>query len=156
MHDSGIGIAPDMQPRLFTRFTQVNASSTSEYQGSGLGLAIVKQLCQLMGGEVALTSTLGQGSVFSCDLPLAEVAQTVPVPVPSRAKPSQARILIAENNPINQLVAQAVLEQIGYAQVTVVDNGQEAVNAVSHARTRRLWRHVSKLGRAVACCLSSR
>ncbi len=127
VHDSGIGIAADMQPRLFTRFTQVNASSTSEYGGSGLGLAIVKQLCEHLGGKVVLASTLGQGSVFSCDLPFAEVAQTVPVPVPVL---SQARILMAEDNPINQIVAQAVLEQIGCAQVTVVDNGQEAVNAV--------------------------
>ena len=135
VHDSGIGIAPEMQPSLFTRFTQVNGSSTSENRGSGLGLAIVKQLCEHLGGEVALASTPGQGSVFSCDLPFAEVTQTVPVPVPVSvpvAGPvlSQARILLAEDNPTNQLLAQALLEQIGYAQVTVVGNGQEAVNAV--------------------------
>ena len=131
VHDSGIGIAADLQPRLFTRFTQADSSSTSQYGGSGLGLAIVKQLCEHLGGEVALTSTPGQGSVFSCDIPFTEVAQTVPVPVPVPVPVlSPTRILMAEDNPINQMVARAQLQSLGYANVTVVDNGQEAVNAV--------------------------
>ena len=131
VHDSGIGIAPDMQPRLFTRFTQVDSSSTSEYGGSGLGLAIVKQLCEHLGGAVALASTPGQGSVFSCDLPFAEVEQAVPVPVPVPVPVlRQTRILMVEDNPINQIVARAQLQTLGYADVTAVDNGQEAVDAV--------------------------
>ncbi len=141
VHDTGIGIAPDIQQKLFTRFTQADSSTTREFGGSGLGLAIVKQLCGHLGGEVKLSSTPGQGSVISCELTFVEasplaLAQPATSPTPDlRAQRPQAlthtvKILVAEDNPINQVVAQALLQQIGYPQVTLVENGQEAVNAV--------------------------
>ena len=149
VHDSGIGIAPEVQQKLFTRFTQADSSTTREFGGSGLGLAIVKQLCEHLGGSVLLSSTPGQGSVFICELRFAQDLQavcnaSVAVTTPTiehdhRAVATQVqtptlehshKILIAEDNPINQMVAQALLQQIGYTQVTVVENGQEAVNAV--------------------------
>lgn len=149
VHDTGIGIAPEVQQKLFTRFTQADSSTTREFGGSGLGLAIVKQLCEHLGGEVRLSSTPGQGSVFSCELHFTQDTQaghdtSLPVtpPAPERALRATAphiqtpvlehrnKILVAEDNPINQIVAQAMLQQIGYAHVTIVENGQEAVNAV--------------------------
>ena len=141
VRDSGIGIAPEAQERLFTRFVQADSSITQNYGGTGLGLAIVKQLAEHLGGGVALTSVPGQGSVFSCDIPFNEVA-SVPLPLAQtlatsstalqgarKAESSQAKILVAEDNPINQLVLIELTKQLGYHHVTVVDNGQEAVDA---------------------------
>ena len=142
VHDTGIGIAPEVQEKLFTRFTQADSSTTREFGGSGLGLAIVKQLCEHLGGEVKLSSTPGQGSVFSCELRFTQAEPDEAAPEPEsvrerRAAAPQAqapvhnsKILVVEDNPINQVVAQALLQQIGYTHITVVENGQEAVNAV--------------------------
>jgi PAS domain S-box-containing protein len=141
VHDTGIGIAPDEQKKLFTRFSQVNSSTTSEYSGSGLGLAIVRQLCERMDGTVKLVSTPNHGSIFSCELRFTQAVPTTvdPVtPAPEREYMSPAtqahtyksRILVAEDNPINQVVAQALLQQMGYTNITMVENGQEAVEAV--------------------------
>lgn len=135
VHDTGIGIAPEVQEKLFTRFTQADSSTTREFGGSGLGLAIVKQLCEHLGGEVKLSSTPGQGSVFSCEL---RFTRAEPEPARERrtaapqaqAQAYNSKILVVEDNPINQVVAQALLQQIGYIHVTVVENGQDAVNAV--------------------------
>ena len=139
VHDTGIGIAPDVQQRLFTRFTQANSSTTREYGGSGLGLAIVKQLCEHLGGTVSLASVQSEGSVFTCDLAFATTepsttASIAPEHFEPHATPtktvSQANILVAEDNPINQIVARALLQQIGFENITVVENGQQAVEAV--------------------------
>ncbi len=149
VHDTGVGITPEVQKKLFTRFTQADSSTTREFGGSGLGLAIVKQLCEHLGGKVMLSSTPGQGSVFSCELQFTLIDQpagapnllaTTVSPVPELRAPASnlqtqalentSKILMAEDNPINQIVAQALLQQIGYSNVTVVDNGQAAVIAV--------------------------
>ncbi len=146
VHDTGIGISPEVQEKLFTRFTQADSSTTREFGGSGLGLAIVRQLCEHLGGSVLLSSTPGQGSVFSCELRFTQDDQAgsnTPLPIPpspSRERRAAApntdalthagKILVVEDNPINQIVAQALLQQIGYTHITLVDNGQEAVNAV--------------------------
>jgi signal transduction histidine kinase/CheY-like chemotaxis protein len=141
VRDSGIGIAPEVQKRVFTRFVQADSAITQNYGGTGLGLAIVKQLAEHLGGAVALTSVPGQGSVFSCDIPFNEVAPlspslAVPATAPQgelQAESSPARILVAEDNPINQLVVLELAKRIGYHDITVVDNGQEAVEAVQNA-----------------------
>jgi PAS domain S-box-containing protein len=141
VRDSGIGIAPEVQNRLFTRFVQADSGTTQNYGGTGLGLAIVKQLAEHLGGGVALSSVPGQGSVFSCDIPFNEVAPlstSLAVTATAsqgelQAESNQARILVAEDNPINQLVVLELAKRIGYHDITVVDNGQEAVEAVQNA-----------------------
>jgi PAS domain S-box-containing protein len=128
--DTGIGISQEDQARLFTRFTQVDDSRARRYQGSGLGLAISRQLAQLMGGDITLWSEPGRGSRFTVSVPLRAVmpAQDVAQPAAQRVART-ARLLIAEDNEVNQLVARRLLQSLGYADITIVANGREAVQA---------------------------
>ncbi|MDB5897689.1 MAG: barA 12 [Ramlibacter sp.] len=136
VYDTGIGIPFDLQRRLFTRFTQADSSTARTYGGTGLGLAIVKQLCEMMGGTVLLQSEPGRGSSFRCELPLKTALR--PVAPTSAAAPLQAqrpgyptRVLVAEDNATNQVVVRGLLAQAGYADVTVVEDGQQALDAVA-------------------------
>jgi PAS domain S-box-containing protein len=140
--DTGIGIAPEVQRRLFRRFTQGASDTARRFGGSGLGLTICKQLVALMGGRIALASTPGKGSVFSFDVALAPVAQSgrppatlLPVPAataPRVAAQARGRILLAEDGEANQLVAAAILRKAGYA-VDLARDGEEAVGAARTA-----------------------
>ena len=140
--DTGIGIAPEVQRRLFQRFAQGAADTARRFGGSGLGLMICKQLVGLMGGKVALTSTPGKGSTFTFDIALDPVAESgrppatlLPTPeavaarVPAGAR---GRILLAEDGEANQLVAAAILRKAGYA-VDLARDGEEAVGAARTA-----------------------
>ena len=139
--DTGIGIPPEVQRRLFRRFTQGAADTARRFGGSGLGLMICKQLVGLMGGKVSIASTPGKGSVFSFDIPLATVAESgrppatlLPAPaasVPRRGGGARGRILLAEDGEANQLVAAAILRKAGYA----VDLARDGEEAVGMART---------------------
>jgi CheY-like chemotaxis protein len=145
--DTGIGIPANLQDILFSPFTQVDGSTTRKYGGTGLGLAISKQLVELMRGEIGLESEEGIGSTFwftvvfekqlarigSAEV-LAEIegegAECVATrPAISQSFKRKIRILVAEDNPVNQKVAQALLRKMGL-QADVVANGQEAVNAL--------------------------
>jgi CheY-like chemotaxis protein/HPt (histidine-containing phosphotransfer) domain-containing protein len=130
--DTGIGISAADQARLFTRFTQVDTSASRSHQGTGLGLAISRQLAQLMGGEVTLVSRENEGSCFTLEIPL-RVATAPRVVEASRttAPRTDARILVAEDNEVNRLVALRMLASLGFASVVAVSNGQEAVDACS-------------------------
>lgn len=140
VYDTGIGIPPETQRQLFMRFAQADSSTTRRYGGNGLGLAIVKQLCEQMGGTVLLQSEPGRGASFRCELPLPAVGLAPPAPpdaapgAPEQARAQVAarldRVLLAEDNPTNQLVVKGVLAQAGYYDVTVVDDGEQAVAAV--------------------------
>jgi len=128
--DTGIGIAQADQARLFTRFTQVGAATGRTQAGSGLGLAISRQLAQLMGGDIALASLAGRGSTFTLRIPLHEArAPAAPPATAAHAVPSGVRILLAEDNEVNQLVAQRLLARLGYTEVTPVFTGRAAVDA---------------------------
>jgi signal transduction histidine kinase len=128
--DTGIGIEPADQARLFRSFTQVDASTTRKYGGTGLGLAITRQLVHLMGGTVGLSSEPGKGSVFWFEVPL-EVGQ---VPDPVLPRPTWdfhgRRVLLAEDNKVNQLVALEILKK-ARVDLEVVGDGCQAVDAVA-------------------------
>ena len=135
VHDTGIGIPREVQEGLFQRFFQADSSTTREYGGTGLGLAIVKQLCEQMGGSVRLQSDAGCGASFRCVLPFAPAAKRAAAPaaqhVPRTAPaPRPQRILVAEDNGTNQIVVKGMLKLVGYADVTLVEDGQQVLDAV--------------------------
>jgi signal transduction histidine kinase/ActR/RegA family two-component response regulator len=147
--DTGIGIPAIQQDILFSPFTQMDSSTMRRYGGTGLGLAISKQLVELMGGKIGLESKEGKGSTFwftavfekqpagsgSTDEMSAKIREEramercVAVPTISENGNRKIRILVAEDNTINQKVAQAMLKKMGL-RADVVADGQEAVNAL--------------------------
>jgi signal transduction histidine kinase/ActR/RegA family two-component response regulator len=164
VNDSGIGIPPDEQGRLFDTFTQVDESNTRKYGGTGLGLAISKQLVELLGGEIGLESEAGKGSkfwftaAFGKSAKLAAKAPSRPAPAarltalksqtgtaqptegatqtptqPSSALTASMRILLAEDNEINQRITLRLLQKLGLAADAVV-NGREAVEALERRK----------------------
>jgi CheY-like chemotaxis protein len=135
VHDTGIGIAAEALPKLFNKFSQVDESNTRRFGGTGLGLAISRELAQLMGGDIEVQSTPGQGSVFRVTLPLQRVgdapAKRAEAAVSTAAAPSvhdrPIRILAAEDNLTNQKVLAALLGPMG-VELTLVGDGQSAVD----------------------------
>jgi len=137
VHDTGIGIPVEAQQKLFEKFTHVDSSTTRRYGGTGLGLAISKQLAHLMGGSVGVTSAPDCGSNFWIELVLpksADVpAETKPVENPrAPSAPLAARVLLAEDNAVNQLLVVRSLAKLGVS-VDVASNGVEAVRKWQHA-----------------------
>lgn len=135
--DSGIGISDEDKNKLFIRFSQVDSSDTRKYGGSGLGLVITKQIVELMGGSITVQSKEGLGSTFIVEVPLKlikaadveveESAATEEEPaVFSLAGRSRARILVAEDEPVNQQVIGKLLGMAGYSY-DIAENGEKAV-----------------------------
>ncbi|EIZ1547798.1 response regulator [Vibrio parahaemolyticus] len=127
--DTGIGIAPDKQGRVFNSFEQADSSTTRRFGGTGLGLAIVKKLTELMGGSITLKSVEGVGTLFIVTLPIPwnESEKPSPQHTPVQTRSTQnLRILLAEDNRVNALVAKGFCEKLGHA-VDVAENGLVAV-----------------------------
>jgi signal transduction histidine kinase/CheY-like chemotaxis protein/ligand-binding sensor domain-containing protein len=137
--DTGIGISQEALARLFRSFTQADSSTTRKYGGTGLGLAISKRLVEMMGGEIGVDSELGRGSTFWFTVDLAivpwEAPRSAPAPIettlmaPSPQSRQRGRLLLAEDNVINQKVALNLLARLGYS-VDLAQNGEEAVEMV--------------------------
>jgi PAS domain S-box-containing protein len=135
VQDEGIGIAPENQARIFSGFTQAEASTSRRYGGTGLGLAISQRLIEMMGGKLELQSALGQGSRFYFTLSLDLAPESHPTPpdstaVLSAAAPSSLagiRVLVAEDNFVNQQIASELLTGEG-AVVELANHGQEALD----------------------------
>ena len=133
IQDTGIGIPAEKQPLLFQSFQQMESSTARKYGGTGLGLAISKQLVKLMQGTIGAQSTEGKGSCFWFEIPY-QVA-TAPshqqmdtrAITPAAPLTTTCRILLAEDNLINQIIAQAMLEALGLNHVDTVENGKQAI-----------------------------
>jgi two-component system, sensor histidine kinase len=133
--DTGIGIPRQDQKHIFEAFYQADSSTSRKYGGTGLGLAITRQLVELMGGELGLVSEPGQGTTFWFKVRLQKApSQERPaaLPAPREATPitCNARILLAEDNPVNLEVARGMLENLG-CKVEAVSNGREALAALA-------------------------
>ncbi len=131
--DSGIGMTSEQIARLFQPFTQADISTTRKYGGTGLGLVIAKLLVEMMGGNITVTSTPGKGSTFTFTLPFPKVIGTADeashalAATPPATNLSGVRVLLVEDNEINQEIAVALLEDLGII-VARAWNGQEAVD----------------------------
>jgi PAS domain S-box-containing protein len=130
--DTGIGIPAEQQPELFERFAQANRVFSQKYGGTGLGLVICKRLVELMGGSISIASEPGRGSTFSLTVPLLEAIVPTPAPLPEAeaASTEAARILVAEDIYINQLLTATILRAAGHS-VDVVEDGAAALAAVN-------------------------
>ena len=131
VHDSGIGISPERLEHMFDAFQQADSSISRRYGGTGLGLPIARTLAERMGGTLRAESQEGQGSTFTLEVPLPFTTQAV-APFPGPLHKSDAgggqRVLLVEDNPVNQTVIEAMLRSLGY-QVSLVGDGLEAVRS---------------------------
>ena len=132
VRDTGVGIAPEALARLFQPFVQADASTTRRFGGTGLGLAICRRLVDAMGGEIGVESAPGRGSTFWFTVPLAAAPDAAPVrartPVVVHLRP--LRVLVAEDNAVNQRVVNAILARQGH-HVTLVADGRAALDALA-------------------------
>ena len=143
VRDTGIGIASEQQSRLFQSFVQGDGSSTRKYGGTGLGLAISRQLVEMMGGQIGVQSQPGRGSLFwftavfqrqeALHPEQAQAASSrLPMPEPNR-QAAPCRLLLAEDNPVNQKIALRMLERAGY-RADAVSDGKHALAALAQAQ----------------------
>jgi signal transduction histidine kinase len=137
VRDSGIGLSEESRLKLFQPFTQADSSTTRKFGGTGLGLAICRRLVELMGGTIEVASTEGKGSTFSFDVHMDRRPASGGVKAAKRPNPSaqhafvggpSLRVLLAEDNPVNQTVATNQLRKLG-CQIELACNGLEALAA---------------------------
>ncbi len=137
--DTGIGISKAALPHLFDSFSQADMSTTRNFGGTGLGLAITQQLCKLMDGDIKAHSKLGKGSSFQfsviLDTPTSIITkEEIPSDEGSLAKFSHLRVLLVEDNDINQEVMLAILNSLNVT-VDVASDGLEAIKMLTHAKS---------------------
>jgi len=129
--DTGIGIPSDKLQEIFSPFSQADSSTTRRFGGTGLGLAIAHRLVELMGGDLVLESTLGQGSRFAFTLSLRQAPSQLPtagqaLPIPTHPSRDHTKVLLVEDTPVNQALGRSILRKAGY-QVSLAKDGIEAL-----------------------------
>ncbi|MBJ6609341.1 MAG: response regulator [Candidatus Thiothrix moscowensis] len=143
VQDTGVGISPEKQDKLFHAFSQISRYDQHNHGGTGLGLAISRKLITLMGGAIGVNSTLGEGSTFWFEIPVIDLHYQSPVAsVPSsdalrvpRATndgDEPVRILVVEDHKVNQMVARGMLAKLGY-HVTLAEDGFQALDCLRQA-----------------------
>jgi signal transduction histidine kinase/ligand-binding sensor domain-containing protein/CheY-like chemotaxis protein len=136
VRDTGIGIPKDRIQELFQDFVQVNSTASRQYAGTGLGLAICLRLARMMGGSITVESVPDHGSTFNFVVSLPQIKSAFPVGPPPMESPVRSRfsghVLVAEDNPVNQRLAKAMLKRLG-CTVTVAQDGREAVRLAETA-----------------------
>ena len=132
VNDTGIGIAPELQTAIFQKFQQADSSTTRKFGGSGLGLAICQQLMALMAGEIGVQSTPGVGSTFWFSLSLQRIEEAsgltdhpAVIPSPTTQAFHSLKVLLVEDNEVNQMVAHAILQSFG-CEIVIASQGEEA------------------------------
>ncbi|CAM3841827.1 Autoinducer 2 sensor kinase/phosphatase LuxQ [Pseudomonas reidholzensis] len=137
VRDTGIGIDKDRLETMFVAFQQADSSISRRYGGTGLGLAIARTLAERMGGQLRAESRVGLGSTFTLEMPL--TLSSTPLALPPDTPPSSAapapggRVLLVEDNPVNQSVIEAMLRSLGF-EVSVALDGVQAVEQVDQQR----------------------
>lgn len=137
VRDTGLGIPHDELARIFEPFHQAEGTYERRFGGSGLGLTIARELCRAMGGDLGCQSQPGEGSTFTCELPLTSTLEPKPAPAQALAATQadapttdtalhQAHVLVVDDNPVNNIVAQAELQHLGVT-VSVAESAQEAL-----------------------------
>jgi PAS domain S-box-containing protein len=143
VEDTGPGIAPEAQERIFEAFEQADGSMTRKFGGTGLGLTITRRLTEMLGGKISLVSELGKGSVFAIEIPVNVDVQKQPAqnrrnfPIPGQSSDPlpqrfQGKVLVAEDIRTNQALIRTLLQQLGLS-TTIVSDGQDAVEKVMNA-----------------------
>jgi PAS domain S-box-containing protein len=133
--DTGIGMTPEQVANLFQPFTQADASTTRRYGGTGLGLAISRHFCRMMGGDIIVSSSLGQGSVFTITLP-AEVREVEPPPLPDQPVPQPAPnnlVLVIDDDPTAAEMLSHFLTREGF-RVEIATGGQAGLHLARELR----------------------
>lgn len=132
VRDSGVGIAPEKRQSIFNRFQQAEAETTRRFGGTGLGLSIVKQLVDLQNGAIELHSEAGKGSEFIVTLPFKPVhdyAETHAVVLEETKSTKEVKVLVAEDNQMNQQLIRHLMKQWG-VDYKVVNNGKEVIDSL--------------------------
>ncbi|MGE4125934.1 MAG: ATP-binding protein [Pusillimonas sp.] len=132
--DTGIGMTPEQVSKLFQEFSQADDSTTRKFGGTGLGLAISKRLVTMMGGDISVRSEPGEGSCFSFSVRLAPVCEvgTVSASTPENDTLDGMRVLLVEDNKVNQMLACKLLESKG-VHVDIANDGQQALERLYDA-----------------------
>lgn len=136
VRDQGIGISEEAKAKLFQRFAQAETASNRRYGGTGLGLAISQELCRLMGGKIEIQSEVGKGATFSFTIKALTARGHIQAAVAHKPATSTLRplkILVAEDNPVNQKLVLALLDK-GHHDVTLAENGEAAVIEAQNAK----------------------
>ncbi len=131
--DTGIGIAPEYVAHLFSAFSQADTSFTRLYGGTGLGLVITQKILQKLHGQIQVESQLGKGSTFygTITLPIVHHTEDAQEKKQTSSQMTSAKLLLVEDNEINQMVAEEILRQAGY-EVSIANNGLEALEMLDN------------------------
>ena len=134
VRDTGIGMTPGQQAKLFESFSQVDASTTRQYGGTGLGLAISKQLVELMGGRIWVESTLGEGSTFSFTTKLGIGANQRDRDFTTTSDMQGMRALVVDDNETSRTILQTYLQSFSF-DVEIVDSGETVLSMLKRAKS---------------------